>query len=990
MGLGIWIMHLVAMLSYHPSSTVSFNNGSQLLSLLIAVFFSFLFLRLISVTPFNRIRLITSGIIMGSGIGTMHLIGMKTMNLPFIFQSYWPSLVFSFLIAFLASSAALLLARLSMTKGHKWLVYSSLMMGAATSGMHYTAMQAVSMRPFVDPILHNHENLMGPSNLFATINSATLIVCIVLLIVSILDRKRLNESEQRYKSLFEHNPDIICSLDMKGRILSANQAAERLTGYRQDELIGAEFGVFVPDEEAQHYFQLLKQGQYQEHQLHIIHKNGHLLDIYTTVAPMITDNGIRGFFLIVKDISEQEKAKIELQKSEIKFRSVIETATDAIMITDNDSKFISWNKGAEKAFGYSETEIIGKNIEILIPQRFRELHRSDIENFQKTGEVIRQTIDIFGLKKDGEEFPLELSLNSWTAGEEVYFSYNLRDITLRKQAERTLFEAESKYRSLVEKSLVGVYIVQNEEFVYTNPRFNSLLGYESLVGVNVSEIIFPADRAMVEENLRKRLEGTVPNVEYQCRVKTRLGNVLEIELFGTKIDFNGKSAIIGNVLDITARKASEQLNQFLANHDPLTELPNRRMFKNNLAHAIDVAKISGQRIAVMYLDLDRFKYINDTLGHSMGDRLLTLVANRVRAYLKENDVLARMGGDEFTIFISEVGSSDNAIQVAHEILNIVRTPLILDKYELHVSASIGISFYPEDGVDVEELMKFADTALYRAKDQGKDGFSLYTSAMNSQTHATFFLVNDLHKALQEEQFELYYQPRVCGKTGKVIAAEALLRWNHPKLGLVSPSDFIPMLEETGLIIPVSEWVLHKVCQQRRTWIDASFPLVDVSINFSALQFMQKDLTKLITEQFAAFGLNSQWLEIEITETSLMQNTERITEIFNQVQSMGIKIAIDDFGTGYSSLAYLRKFNIDIVKIDQTFIRNLQDSQENEVITTAIINLAKSLNMRVVAEGVEIEAQREFLREQNCDEMQGYLFSRPLPVSDFESFVLSYK
>jgi diguanylate cyclase (GGDEF)-like protein/PAS domain S-box-containing protein len=986
MGLGIWILHFVGMLSYHQTMSVSYNYGLQAISLFVSVCSSFLFLRFLRVTPLHRFQFMFASVFMGSGISSMHLIGMKAMNLPASIH-YIGLLVFSFLIAIIGSSVSLFFARLYLIKGHRWQIYSSFTMAAAIAGMHYTAMQAVHIEPVADP-----QHSMSFPNLLVGINMAIVLVFIVLLVVSQLDKKKLDESEQHYKSLFDHNFDAVFILDMFGKIVSVNKAAERITGYRMDEFLGSEFAAFIPKSnliEAQRYFEGFKQGDYQEYQLQIIHKNGHLLDIHATVAPMMANNQIQGFYVIDKDITEQEKAKAELQNSEMKFRSVIETATDAIVITDRDSRIVSWNVGAQKIFGYAEEEMVGSYVDILIPFHLREFHRKDLASVQTNGKIIRNTIDLFGLKKNEEEIPIEVSINSWTAGEDVYFSYFIRDITNRKETERTLFEAESKYRSLVEKSLVGVYIVQNEKFVYTNPRFNSMLGYDSLVGHHISDIIFPEDRPIIEENMHGRLDGRLQDVEYQCRVNTKAGDILHIELFGSRIDYNGRPAVIGNALDITARKASEQLNEFLANHDPLTALPNRRMLGHKLDQAIDVAKVSNQRIAVMYLDLDRFKYINDTLGHTMGDRLLSLVANRMRECLQAKDILARMGGDEFAIMISEVDSSHNVIEVARKILESVRTSLLLDNYELHVSASIGICFYPEDGSTAEELMKNADTALYRAKDQGKDDFSLYTSAMNSETHAAFFLVNDLHKALKEEQFELFYQPRVCGDTGKVISAEALIRWNHPKLGMVPPGNFIPLLEETGLIIPVTEWVLRTVCWQRRAWIDAGFPLVDFSVNFSAQQFMQKDLTKMITEQLTAFNLDTQWLEIEITETSLMKNTDRIREILQQLKGMGIKVAIDDFGTGYSSLAYLKKFNIDTIKIDRSFIYNLQDSRDNEIITAAIINLARSLNMKTVAEGVEMEEQREFLRQHQCDEMQGFLFSRPLPVTQFESFVSRY-
>ncbi|CAM4031295.1 EAL domain-containing protein [Paenibacillus alkaliterrae] len=432
--------------------------------------------------------------------------------------------------------------------------------------------------------------------------------------------------------------------------------------------------------------------------------------------------------------------------------------------------------------------------------------------------------------------------------------------------------------------------------------------------------------------------------------------------------------------DITERKQAEQLSQYLAYHDPLTELPNRSSFKDELHQALSVEGGRQQKLAVIYLDMDRFKYINDSLGHSVGDRLLKQIADRLAECVQEKGTLYRLGGDEFAVLLPYVLALNDAVDIAKQIIKSIDHMFIVDEYELYLTTSAGISLYPNDGEDAQSLMKYADTALYRAKEQGKNNYQIYHSSMNIQTYKIFLLEKDLRRALLRDEFELYYQPRLDANTGRIVGMEALIRWNHPEWGLVSPDEFIPLAEETGLIIYIGEWVIEAACRQNKAWQEQGLPSVSVSVNISAHQFMRKDFIHHMNRIIAETDINPHWLEIEITENILMDNDQSTILTMQNLQKMGISISLDDFGTGYSSLSYLKHFKVDTIKIDKSFIRDLRVDSESYFIIKSIIQLVKSLHILVAAEGVEQEEQLHILRRMNCDQVQGYLYSKPVPAA----------
>ena len=437
--------------------------------------------------------------------------------------------------------------------------------------------------------------------------------------------------------------------------------------------------------------------------------------------------------------------------------------------------------------------------------------------------------------------------------------------------------------------------------------------------------------------------------------------------------------------EITERKRDEETIKHQAYYDELTGLPNRRLFEDQLDRALAQARRKHHRLVVMFLDLDRFKTVNDTVGHNMGDELLQSAGKRLTNLLRDGDTVARMGGDEFTILLPEVDRKEDILEVARRVLDSFRQPWRLGRSELVVTASIGIAVWPNDGQDGPALLQNADMAMYRAKDQGRDNFQLYSPAMNAEVTARLELEKELRRALRNDEFIVYYQPQQDIRTGEIVGVEALVRWQHPERGLVLPGEFIAVAEETELIVPLGEWVLRTACTQAKAWQEAGLPPLRMAVNFSARQFQHGSPVETIASVLADTGLNPNYLELEITERVAMSDVGLAMKILGDLRELGVRIALDDFGIGHSSLAYLKRFPIDALKIDQSFIRDLTTDPDSKAIAATIIAMAHNLNHTVIAEGVETEEQLAFLREQQCDEFQGYLLSKPIPADELLGF-----
>lgn len=540
----------------------------------------------------------------------------------------------------------------------------------------------------------------------------------------------------------------------------------------------------------------------------------------------------------------------------------------------------------------------------------------------------------------------------------------------------------AQYRLLSENTRV-IFLFLDHDGIITEGNLAAVqaygYGYEELLGMNIDELRFPETKACFNKDAH-------PNI-FETIHKRKDGTPLPVEVSSQSTVLNAKKVFLYIIRDVSERKQVEEAFSYQSHHDALTGLPNRILFNDRLTQSLAQAsrrKRKRQKVAVLSLDMDRFKLINDSLGHTIGDKILQATSLRLKGSLREGDTIARQGGDEFIILLPELSQEKDAVVVAQKILDVLAEPFTLDTHEVFITASIGISLYPADGDDSESLIKHADTAMNHAKTLGRNNYQFFTSALNIAANERLALENNLRKALEREEFILYYQPQICLNSGKIIGTEALLRWRLPNGTLVAPGQFIPTAEDTGLIVPLGEWVLWTACAQNKAWQAMGLPAQRLAVNLSARQFRQPNLVALVAKILRDTGLDARWLVLEITESIAMDDVKYTVEMLRELKKMGISLAIDDFGTGFSSLIYLKRFPIDILKIDKAFVRDI--GTEGGEIVTSIILLAQNLRLNVIAEGVETAEQCAFLRQHHCAEMQGYLFSRPLPAAKFEQML----
>ena len=557
----------------------------------------------------------------------------------------------------------------------------------------------------------------------------------------------------------------------------------------------------------------------------------------------------------------------------------------------------------------------------------------------------------------------------------------------RTHAVAELEQSRERFRSLAEMSSDWFWEQDAElRFTYVSPGAQTRLlnRPEESLGKRRWELSFIEGVTPEHwEEHKAQLEAHQPFSDFMYRYRFR-GEMRYASISGKPM-FDPQGQFIGYRgvgKDITAQRENEARIHYLARNDELTGLANRSSLQEQLAHAIRQSQRHERAIAVLFIDLDRFKNINDTLGHDAGDTLLKEVAQRLGTCLRESDTLARWGGDEFVAMLEEVDSANDVALVARRVLESLATPCVLDDQEFVITASVGISAYPDDGHDAQSLLKAADIAMYRAKEAGKNNFQYYSPKMNVHSFERLTMEANLRRALERGEFLLHYQPKIDLRTGALAGAEALIRWQHPDMGLVSPMQFIPLAEETGLIVPIGAWVLRTACAQARAWQDQGFQSLRMAVNISSRQFSQAGLLDEVVGVLEQTGLDADLLELEITESMLMDDPEQTVALLNELKAIGIHLAIDDFGTGYSSLAYLKRFPVSSLKIDRSFVKDVPLDADDVAITLAIVGLAHTLRIRVTAEGVETEAQRAFLRRHGCDEIQGYLVGRPLPVEEF--------
>jgi diguanylate cyclase (GGDEF)-like protein/PAS domain S-box-containing protein len=569
----------------------------------------------------------------------------------------------------------------------------------------------------------------------------------------------------------------------------------------------------------------------------------------------------------------------------------------------------------------------------------------------------------------------------------------IEDITDRKRAEQALNEANERYQSIFENALEGIFQVTPEgHLLVANPAMARMFGYDSPAELlaelrDIPRQLYVEPERRAEYRRQIEAEGSVSNFEFQAFRKN--GEVIWVSenAHVRRNAADGSTYYEGTLEDITDRRVYQAQIERQANYDALTGLANRTLLNGRLHQAISRAAESTSEIAVVFIDLDQFKFINDTYGHALGDGLLQSMADRLRSCVRDSDTVARQGGDEFVLLLQGYRTDDLA-GVVQRIHASIALPWRSGRREFHVTSSIGVAVYPSDGDTADVLLRNADAAMYKAKENGRNAVQFFTAELNHALVERLDIEHRLRGALARQQFLLHYQPRIDMDTGRIAGAEALLRWRVPQRGLVSPARFISVAEDTGLIVPIGRWVLHTACKQARDWQVAGLPPIVVSVNVSPRQFREGNIVATIAEALRATDLEARYLQIELTEGLAMHGAEKYVDMLGQIKALGVQIAVDDFGTGYSSLSYLKRFPVDQLKVDRSFVIDLATDPDDAVIVQAIIALGHKLNLRVVAEGVETAEQLEFLRQSGCDEMQGYLFGMPMIASDFAALLTS--
>ncbi|HUO58079.1 MAG TPA: EAL domain-containing protein [bacterium] len=776
------------------------------------------------------------------------------------------------------------------------------------------------------------------------------------------------------------------------RIIYSNEAFSKMTGYSGEdltslssffELVPAENRQLIEKKIASHIEGGKPTGRYE---IPIRCHNGVLSHFELTVTT-IKDGPSAWLVSIARDITAQRQLQDTLDRQGAQYKLLFQSNPNPMLIYDLDSLLIvAVNDAAVEKYGYSHSEFLTLSLmDIRDPADIPTLLKK-VQELREDRSVVKESVK--HRKKDGSTMEVEITSHSIDFEGRRARVVMVTDMTDHKKAEKALKESEGKFKELFNNVIDSIFLFTLSDdgipgkFIEVNNTACAKLGYtrEELLRMTPFDVSMPEDAADLTKIFKKLLQQG--HLTFEKAQMTKNGLKIPVEINAHVLEWNNQRVVQSISRDITERKRAEETIRRQAYYDVLTNLPNRTLFKDRLEQAMKQAHRNKQMLGVIVLDLDRFKNINETLGHALGDKLLVAVSERLLGALGESETIARFGGDEFTLLLPQVNTVEEATRHAQKIIEILAVPIKINNHELHVTTSIGMAFYPDDGENFEILLKNAETAMYRAKEQGRNNYQLYASVMNVSAFKQLLMENSLRRALDKEEFVVYYQPQIDIKTHKIVGAEALVRWQHPDLGLVFPTEFIGLAEETGLIVPIGEWVIRKVCAQSRKWQDAGYEKVRVSVNLSARQFQQRNLVSTIAQILQDTGLDAHSLGLEITESIAMKNADFTISALNEFKKMGIHLSLDDFGTGYSSLSYLKRFPLEALKIDRSFVRDITTDPNDAAIVTAVVALAHSLKLSVVAEGVETEGQLSYLKNHDCDQVQGYIFSHPLSEENY--------
>jgi diguanylate cyclase (GGDEF)-like protein/PAS domain S-box-containing protein len=803
---------------------------------------------------------------------------------------------------------------------------------------------------------------------------------------AIMARRRedaIRESERRFREVIENASDLISIFDARGRIIYNSPSVTRLLGYTVAQTVGQDvFPMIHPDDVGLVRYQMRQVAAgtagTEPIEIRLRHLDGSWRTLEAIGRPLRETGDAEVRILTnCRDVTERKLAEKALQQSETKFRNIFDFASVGIYQATPDGTLLTANAALARMLGYhSVGELLEANLATDV--FFDPLERDVLmERHSPIGHGTE--LEAIWRRKDGS--PLWVQVNAHAIHDEqgqiLYLEGFVTDVHLRKNAEATL----RTQAVAMEASMDGIAIVDaDHRLTYVNRAFLKLFRYRSPGDLMFQPLSRVYDAGELERFDQEIFPAVATSGEWRGETVgvTRSGIAFPQEISLTAIENGGMIAI---VRDITERTHAEEQIKHLAYHDALTSLPNRLLFKDRLTVALSHAFRDQGRLGVLFLDLDHFKVINDSLGHNIGDQLLQELAKRIRAALRDSDTVARLGGDEFTVLLPHISSIADATAVGRKLLETIKQPLHLEGHDFEVTTSIGVSTFPDDGADAETLIKNADTAMYMAKEDGRDKCQVFSAAASARAMARLALEQGLRKALAHGEFVLFYQPLLDLKTGRISGMEALLRWQHPDLGLTLPGDFLPVAEQTGLMLPIGSWALSAACRQAQAWHRMGYRNLTLSVNLSVSQ-LQHDLVEKVRLALDDSGLAPDQLELEITESGAMRQPEKSMLLLEELRRTGVRMSLDDFGTGHSSLSYLKRFPIDTIKIDQSFIRDLGTDRDTAAIVTAIIAIGHKLGLTVVAEGVEEERQRAFLADNGCDAMQGFLFHPAIPVDDF--------
>jgi diguanylate cyclase (GGDEF)-like protein/PAS domain S-box-containing protein len=792
--------------------------------------------------------------------------------------------------------------------------------------------------------------------------------------------------------------DAIIAINSKGNIEIFNTAAENIFGYKREEVLGADVALLMHTEHAKKHSSYMdnyiKNGQSK-----IIHsgprelvgrrKNGESFHMDLALNEM--KFGDENYFVaIIRDITDRQETQSRLTHalSELtKFRKALDESSDSIfLIHYPSSNIVDVNNTAMNMLGYSRDKLLSFTLNDVFPT----LGKNSIDHFfLKTSSKVAEHVTIVTeLKnKEGKNIPAEVCMSAIPDNADSVIVATARDITERLKYER---ELENSKKLLLEAQNVGQFgswewDLLNDRLIWSDEVFRFFgLDRDKYVPTqsNFLKMISPEYSAQVIEGLKRAISGGERfSQEFAVITADKSQRIIHLQSKVYNDEHDHPTRMIGTIQDVTERKRAERELEYLSNYDVLTGLPNRKLFMDRFEHALGVANRMNYKLALIFIDLDHFKKVNDTLGHHVGDEMLKVVAHRIQSVLRQADTVARLGGDEFVIILENLEDMDAAAVVAEKIIKEITCPLVVEGFELFPGASLGISIYPDDSDSIAELLKYSDMAMYSAKESGRNSFQYYSPELNTLAQRHLAIEKNLRHALGNNEFYLVYQPQICAKTNQIVGVEALLRWGQNGNNFLSPVEFIPLLEESGLIQEVGDWVIRTAVNQVKAWQCEGLPKLRMSINISSKQFTRPDFLRSVQVCVSEADISPGELNFEITETALMDNVQHAINVMMGLKELGIDLSIDDFGKGYSSLGYLKKFPISTLKIDKSFISDLGMGMNGEAIIEAIIAMSKALGLKTIAEGVETVAQRDYLNKRGCDEVQGFLYSKPVTAND---------